>query len=60
MEEQARCLHSYGERDLSAGLEELHARMARVDDECAFEAMGLSRLVMGISNALVDWGVFPI
>jgi hypothetical protein len=34
--------------------------MARVDDERAAKAMGLSWLVMGISNALVDFGEFPI
>jgi hypothetical protein len=32
--------------------------MARVEDECVVEAVGLSWLVMGISNVLVDLGVF--
>jgi hypothetical protein len=41
-------------------MEELHMRMARVEDECAAEAVELSRLVIEISNALVYMGVFPI
>jgi hypothetical protein len=53
-------LYSYDEKDLSARLEVLHACMAVVEDECTVEAVGLSRLVMGISDALVDLGVFPI
>jgi hypothetical protein len=41
-------------------LEKLHECVARVEDECAVEAVQLSRSVMEISNALVDVGVLPI
>jgi hypothetical protein len=58
--EQAHDLPSYNGHDLLAGLEELHARVARVEDECVGEAMKLSRLVMGVPDALVDLGVFNI
>jgi hypothetical protein len=34
--------------------------VAGVKDKRVAEAMGLSWLVMGISDALVDLGVFPI
>jgi hypothetical protein len=41
-------------QDLSAKLEELHARVDRVEDECTTETGKLLMLVVGISNALVD------
>jgi hypothetical protein len=41
-------------------LQELHVHVARVENQRTVEAMQLSRLVMEISNALVDLGVFPI
>jgi hypothetical protein len=34
--------------------------VARVEDECTVEAGELSQLVMEISDALVDLGMFPI
>jgi hypothetical protein len=34
--------------------------MAGIEDECATEAMRLSRLVMEISVALIEMGVFPV
>jgi hypothetical protein len=60
VEEQARGLHSFDKRDLSAKLEELHLHVAGVEDERAAEAGKLSMLVVGISNALVDVGMLPI
>jgi hypothetical protein len=59
-EEQACGLHSINGQDLSMELEELRARVAGVEDECAVEAGKLSRLVVEISNALVDLGTLPI
>jgi hypothetical protein len=53
-------LHSFDERGLLAGLEELHLRMAGIEDECATEAVRLSWLVMEIYDALIDLGVLPI
>jgi hypothetical protein len=47
-------------RDLSAKLEETHACMDGINDECTTEAERLSQLVMGISNALVNLGMLPI
>jgi hypothetical protein len=41
-------------------MEELRARMAGVKDDCVAKALELSWLVMEISDALVDLGVFPI
>jgi hypothetical protein len=55
--EQAHGLPSYGGQDLSTGLNELCACVARVKDERTAEAMGLSRLVMGILDALVNLGM---
>jgi hypothetical protein len=43
-------MHSYDGQVLLAGLEELCAHTARVGDECTIEAMGLSWLIMGISD----------
>jgi hypothetical protein len=60
VKEQARGLHSFHGWDLSAELDEICARMARIDNECTAEAKKLSMLVMGISNALVDLGKLPI
>jgi hypothetical protein len=60
MEEQARYLHSFDGQDLLAELEELHARVARVEDEHTVEVGYLSWLVMEISNALVIIGMLPI
>jgi hypothetical protein len=59
-EEQARGLYSFDRRDLSVELEELHERVAGVENECVTEAVQLSRSVMEISDALVDLGMFPI
>jgi hypothetical protein len=59
-EEQARNLHSFDGRDLSTELEQRHARVAWVEDECIIEAGMLSTLVVRISNALVDLGMLPI
>jgi hypothetical protein len=58
--EQAHGFHSFNERDLSAELEKLRKCVAGVESECATKAVILSLSVMGISNALVDLGVFPI
>jgi hypothetical protein len=58
--EHAHGLPSYDRQDLSVGLEELHAHVAGVKDKRVVKAMGLSWLVMGISDALVDLVVFPI
>jgi hypothetical protein len=41
MGEQAHDLHSIDEWDLSVGLEELHLRMARIEDKCVAESMRL-------------------
>jgi hypothetical protein len=60
VEEQARGLYSFDERDLSTELEELHGRVASVESEHATEAVQLSWSVLEISDALVDLGVFPI
>jgi hypothetical protein len=54
MEEQVHNLHSYDEQDLSVGLEELRARMDEVEDEHVAEAVGLSQLVVGISDAVTS------
>jgi hypothetical protein len=59
-EEQPRGLYSFDGRDLSVELEGLCERVARVESECAAEAVQLSRLVMEISDALVNLSVFPI
>jgi hypothetical protein len=53
-EDQARGLYSFHRRNLSAELERLHERMARVEDDHIVEAEQLSRSVQDISNALVD------
>jgi hypothetical protein len=47
-------------RHLPAELEELRELLARVESECAIEAMTLSWSVMEISDALVDLVMFPI
>jgi hypothetical protein len=60
MEEQAHGLHSFDGRDLSTVLEEIRSRMVGIEDECATEAVRLSRLAMEISDALINLGVFPI
>jgi hypothetical protein len=59
-EKQAQGLYSFNRRDLSVELEELHERMAEVESERTIEAVQLSRLVMEISDASVDLGIFPI
>jgi rubrerythrin len=53
-EDQARGLYSFHRRNLSAELERLHERVARVEDDHIVEAEQLSRSVQDISNALVD------
>jgi hypothetical protein len=58
-EEHARSLYSFDGRDLSVEMEEQHERVARVQNECAAEAVQLSWLILEISDALVDLGVFP-
>jgi hypothetical protein len=55
--DQIMCLIGW---DLSAGFEELRLHMVEIEDERAIEAVRLSRLVMEISDALIDLGVFPI
>jgi hypothetical protein len=55
--DQIMCLIEW---DLSAGFEELRLHMVEIEDEHATEAVRLSRLVMEISDALIDLGVFPI
>jgi hypothetical protein len=60
VEEQARGLHAFDGWDLLVELEELHTRVARVEDECAAKAGKLSMLVVGIFNALDDLGMLPI
>jgi hypothetical protein len=42
------------------GLEELRMHMVGIEDERATEAVGLSRLVMEITDALINVGLFPI
>jgi hypothetical protein len=59
-EEQTCGLHSFDGRDLSVELEELHMRMAGVEDERATKARKLSVLVIEASNALVDLGMLLI
>jgi hypothetical protein len=58
--EQVQGLYSFDGRDLSMELEELHERVAGVESERATKAVQLSQLVMEISNALANLGVFPI
>jgi hypothetical protein len=60
VEEQTCGLHSFDGRDLSVELEELHMRMAGVEDERATKAGKLSVLVIEASNALVDLGMLLI
>jgi hypothetical protein len=60
VEEQTCGLHSFDGRDLSVELEELHMRMAGVEDERATKARKLSVLVIEASNALVDLGMLLI
>jgi hypothetical protein len=60
VEEQAWGLYPYDGRDLLVELEKLHERVDGVEDERVTEAVQLSWLVMEISNALVNLGVFPI
>jgi hypothetical protein len=59
-EMQAQGLHSFDRRDFPVELEELHERVAGVESELAAEAVPLSRSVMGIFDALVNLGTFPI
>jgi hypothetical protein len=59
-EVQVCVLHSFHEWDLLAELEELRARVGEVEDERSVAASELSRLVMEISNALVDLGMLPM
>jgi hypothetical protein len=60
MEERVHGLHSFDGRGLLAGLEEVRLCMARIEDERTTEAMRLSRLVIEISDALIDLWVFPV
>jgi hypothetical protein len=60
VEEQVCDLHSFDGRDLLVELQELHTRVADVEDECTIEARELSQLVMEISNTLVDLWMVPI
>jgi hypothetical protein len=47
--------YSFDRRDLSVELEELHTRLAGVEDERTTEARKLPKLVMEVSNALVSF-----
>jgi hypothetical protein len=47
--------YSFDGRDLSVELEELHTRLAGVEDERTNEARKLPKLVMEVSNALVSF-----
>jgi hypothetical protein len=58
--EQARGMHAFDGKDQLAQLEELHMRLARVEDKRTTEAGKLSMLVVGISNAQVDLGTLPV
>jgi hypothetical protein len=58
--EQERGLHFFNVRDLLVEVEELHARVAGVEDECTTEVGKLLKLAVEISNALVDLGLLPI
>jgi hypothetical protein len=60
VEEQARGLHPFDGRDLLAEPEQLHARVAKVEDERATGVGKVLTLVVRISNALVDLGTLPI
>jgi hypothetical protein len=60
MEEQAHNLHTFDGGDLSAGLEELRLHIVGIEDERDTEVVRLSWVVMEISDALIDLGVFPI
>jgi hypothetical protein len=53
-------LHSFHEWDLLAELKELRARVGEVEDERTVAASELLRLVMEISDALVDLGMLPM
>jgi hypothetical protein len=59
-EEQPRGLHFFDGRDLPSKLEELHAHVVRVEDECIVEARDLSQMVIEIFNALVNLQMLPI
>jgi hypothetical protein len=59
-QEQERDLYPHNGWDLSAELEGIHARVDRIEVECAAEVGQLSWLVMEISNALADLGMLPI
>jgi hypothetical protein len=58
--DQARGLYFFDGRDLPAEMEKLCERVAGVEDDHAIEVELLSRLVRGISDALVDLNVLPI
>jgi hypothetical protein len=60
VEEWAQGLHPFDGQDLLVELEEIHARVAGIEDKCTAEARKLSTLVVGISNALVDLAMLPI
>jgi hypothetical protein len=59
-EDQARGLHPFDGWDLSAELEEIHARVDGIAGEHVAEARRLSQLAVGISNALVNLGMLHI
>jgi hypothetical protein len=60
VEEQARGLHSFDGRDISAELEKFSTRVDGVEDEHATEVRKLSTLVVGIPIALVNRMMLPI
>jgi hypothetical protein len=59
-EEQACGLHNFDGWDLSVVLEELRARVAGVEVEHTTKVRELSKLVVEISNALVNLEMRPI
>jgi hypothetical protein len=55
-----RSLHSFDGHDLPTELEELHARVARVEEEHVTVAGEMVALVVEASNTLMDLGMLPI
>jgi hypothetical protein len=60
VEEHARDIHCSDEQNLPVELEELSVCVVGVEDKRAVEAEKLSKLVVDISNSLVDLGTLPI
>jgi hypothetical protein len=58
--ELERGLHSFDGQDLSVELDKARALADGITDERMAEAMQLTRLVMGISNALVNLGMLLV